>query len=662
MPVSKKSKQHILIAALLIIALVVLGGIRILQYIKSPDVLFLANRAGAQWIKYDSEFQLQAVTPSQLKCEFRYGFNADKAVDNARISVQALKQFQVVIDGVVIFASASEFDNWKQFIDIAVPFKVNAGPHEIDIIVTSKNSHPAVIAYSDTLPIWTDSGWLASIDGKSWQPAVPASQIKEATVSREFPAAVDALIKTMPYLAVVFAMVFIISLLGSLYGDKVPKLSKWWAEPPYVRLALLVLWAVLAANNMFKIKYWVGYDIMEHIEYIAFIVVKGSLPLATDGWQMNQAPLNYILSAPLYALLIKRLELPWVVQILRIIPIIAGLLQIEIVYRAAQLVFSQRKDLQIIAIVTGSLLPMHTYMCQVVGNEPLAGCFISLVVLFCMSLVMPTQKELRLSFFVLMGFVWGLALLSKMTAVLLAPVLIIVVLVHTRAVQRPLKSALMPTVTVFGFSILTAGWYYFRNYIEFGNPFPLVVGALSGAKQWWQDPSYRTWSQVLSFGQSLSYPVYAGVKGFWDGLYSTLWLDGFNSGLIIFLYRPPWNENFMAAGALLALLPSVFILTGVVAAGLNKTAVYRNAAVLSLGAIALFLAAMMDLYLRFPSYCIPKASYTLGLLPCYAILTAAGAEPFLRNRIVRSVAIAAFACWGFAAYTAYFVIGFQQWH
>jgi hypothetical protein len=35
---------------------------------------------------------------------------------------------------------------------------------------------------------------------------------------------------------------------------------------------------------MFKIKYWVGYDIMEHIEYIAFIVVKGSLPLATDGW------------------------------------------------------------------------------------------------------------------------------------------------------------------------------------------------------------------------------------------------------------------------------------------------------------------------------------------------------------------------------------------
>ena len=662
MPVSKKSKQHILITALLIIAVVVLGGVKILQYVKSPDVLFLADRAEVQWIKYDSEFQLKAVTAGLLKCEFRYGFNADKAVDNARISVQALKQFQVVIDGVVIFASASEFDNWKQITDIAVPFTVNAGPHEINIIVTSKNSHPAVIAYSDTMPIRTDSGWLASIDGKSWQPAVPASQIKEAAVSREFPAAVDALIKIMPYLAVVFVMVFIISLLGSLYGDKLPELSlsKWCFEPSHVRLALLVLWAVLAANNMFKINYQIGYDIKGHIEYIAYIVAKGTLPLASDGWEMIQPPLNYILSAPLYALLIKRLELPWIVRSLRIIPIICGLLQIEIVYRAALHVFSQRKDLQIITLVTGSLLPIHTYMCQFVGNEPLAGCFISLVVLFCMSLVMPGQKERGLSFFVLIGFAWGLALLSKMTAVLLAPVLIIVVLVHTRAVQRPLKSAVVPAVTVFGFSTLTAGWYYFRNYIEFGNPIPFVDMYLSGANQWWQDPSYRTWSQVLSFGQSLIYPVYAGVKGFWDGLYSTLWLDGFNSGMISFKYRPPWNENFMAAGALLALVPSIFILTGMFVAGLNKTAVYRNAAILSLGAIALFLTAMMDFYLSFPSYCVPKASYMLGLLPCYAVLTAAGAEPFLRNRIVRSVAIAAFACWGFAAYTAYFVIGFQQ--
>lgn len=209
-------------------------------------------------------------------------------------------------------------------------------------------------------------------------------------------------------------------------------------------------------------------------------------------------------------------------------------------------------------------------------------------------------------------------------------------------------------------AILTAGWYYFRNYIELGKPFVGGWDPLIGVK-WWQDPSYRTWSQILSFGQSLTHPVYAGVKGFWDGVYSTLWLDGFSSGLKTFKYRPPWNENFMVAGALLALLPSIFIITGATVVGLNKIAVYRNAAILSVGTIALFLVAMMDLFIRVPIYSTAKASYTLGLLPCYAVLAATGAEPFLRNRLVRSVSIAIFACWGFAAYAAYFVIAYQIW-
>ena len=34
----------------------------------------------------------------------------------------------------------------------------------------------------------------------------------------------------------------------------------------------------------------------------------------------------------------------------------------------------------IFATVAGALLPMRIYMCQVVGNEPLAGCLTSLVI------------------------------------------------------------------------------------------------------------------------------------------------------------------------------------------------------------------------------------------------------------------------------------------
>jgi hypothetical protein len=436
--------------------------------------------------------------------------------------------------------------------------------------------------------------------------------------------------------------------------DKTRRFFRWRPEPSHVRWTFLLLWAVLSVNNMFKLNFQVGSDVWGHIDYIDYIITKGSIPLANEGWQMFQAPLNYLLSVPLYVLLIKWFDLPSIVKMMVIIPVTCGLLQIEIVYRVSRLVFTERKDLQIIAIITGSLLPIHTYACQSIGNESLAGCFISLMVLFCISLIMPGQKERKVKYFILMGFVWGLALLSKTTAIVLAPVLVIVIAFHIRSVQKPLRLMIRPVAVVFGVSMLIAGWYYFRNYIMLGSPFTGIYDKLQ-MLSWWQDPSYRTWSQVLSFGQSLIYPVYSGVTSFWDTFYSTLWLDGFNSGAINYM---PWNENFMIAGALLALLPSAFILTGVISSWLDRGLVYRNAVIFSTGTIALFMAALLDIYIIRTAYSVTKASYTLGLLPCYAILVAAGAEPFLRDKIIRSFTLAFFACWAFAAYAAYFVIGF----
>jgi hydrogenase-4 membrane subunit HyfE len=277
------------------------------------------------------------------------------------------------------------------------------------------------------------------------------------------------------------------------------------------------------------------------------------------------------------------------------------------------------------------------------------------MILFCISLINPDQKERQNTYFIMIGFIWGLALLTKTTAMVLAPVLLMVIAFHTSLIHKPLRLMIKPAVLVFGFSALIAGWYYFRNYMELGSPFTGIYDRLQ-MLYWWQEPGYRTWSQILFFGQSLAYPVYSGVTSFGDAFYSTLWLDGFISGVIDFV---PWNENFMIAGALLALVPSIFMMTGIVSACLDRKNVYRNALIFSIGIIVLLVAVMIDLYMVRTGYSVPKASYKLGLLPCYAIIVSAGAEPFLRNKIIRSFALACFACWAFAAYAAYFVTGFQ---
>jgi hypothetical protein len=655
MRLNKFSKEPALAVIAIIIIVALMGGGRIAFYLKSPDVLLLHDRAGAQWIKYDSDFQLEARAASRTESTFKYTFNTNESIDGAEISIQALKQFCIIFDGAEIFSSPDDFSQWKKVHLVKIPFPVASGPHEIVIRVVSESSHPAVIAYSDTLPVSTGTGWFASHDGNHWRTAVPASLGQQSSVSKSFPSSINALVSILPYLTIVFMITLLVSLFFTGSGNTLRRASNWKIEPGHIRWAMLFLWTVLSINNIFRLNFQVGADGWGHIDYINYIAIKGSLPLAPEGWHMFQAPLSYIISAPLYALLMNSFDLPSLVKIMTVIPVMCGVLQIEIVYRVARLVFAGRKDLQVITIVTGAILPVHTYTCQYVGNEPLTALLISLLMLLCFHLIIPDNKERTPCFFVVMGLVWGLGLLSKMTALLLAPVILFVIIFHMKLLKKPLSLSIRPLLIIFGVSLLTSGWYYFRNYIKLGNPFAGVFEHIQ-MLQWWQDPSYRMFSHFFSFGQSLFHPVYAGVTSFWDMFYATLWLDGINSGLIDFI---PWNENFMIAGALLALLPSLFILASVVLFLANKDIAYKNAILFSIIAITVFVVAMLDMYMICPLYSRTKASYTLGLLPCYAVLIAAGAEPFLRNRFVRSIVLALFACWAFAAYAAYFVVKYQ---
>ena len=90
-----------------------------------------------------------------------------------------------------------------------------------------------------------------------------------------------------------------------------------------------------------------------------------------------------------------------------------------------------------------------------------------------------------------------------------------------RSVARFVIIALCIALTV-------AGWYYLRNWIEMGRFF---VGGWDAMRDivWWQDPGYRTFRQCYIFGESIFYPVFSSIYGFWDAIYSSFWADGYLS-------------------------------------------------------------------------------------------------------------------------------------
>jgi hypothetical protein len=630
--------------------LCVFFGILFINYADTPILL---SEKGATWIYVDRPFVAEAQRKGE-RISYRDSFHVDQIPSPLTLTVRALRLSEVYIDGKRISPTKSNLARWKgsQIFDLAD--LLAPGQHEIVIRVFNKNGPAVLLAYSKPIKLFSGSGWEASYDELLWTPAVPAERRKTSELAGQFVRTDKAFISLLPLYSIIFFAVLILSWITSSSGKWTEgQIRKIIFSAANVRWLLIVLWAVLGINNIFKVPIETGMDAQQHYEYIEYVANLWRIPLATQGWQMFQSPLYYIISALLWHYPLSQwFDITTAMLMLRMITLLCGLLQVELTYRAARAVFPLRQDLQIWGTIIGGFLPMNLYISQVVGNEPLSGLISASAVVLGFVLLTSEREILPDRYFIYLGASLGLALLTKVTVVLLVPLAVMLVIYILNKRQQSLRYIFLRVLLVSGIIFVIAGWYYLRNWIELGRPF--VGGWESSA--WWQDPGYRTVPDFLSFGRSLSAPIYSSVQGFWDSVYSTLWLDGGLSGMGVYRYRPPWNYDFMLSGALLSLVPTAGILIGTLITLSRPLQREYRAQFFSVCCIGIYFAALLYLYITIPIFSTAKATYTLGLIPCYAILCVTGLEFLSRNNLLRTIITACLACWATAAYCSYFVM------
>ncbi|MCJ7773829.1 MAG: glycosyltransferase family 39 protein, partial [Desulfobacterales bacterium] len=576
----------------------------------------------------------------------------------AILSFRAMRHVSLFLDKQLLYLSDTKNEKWKTVHQIDLSPFLESGAHELYLKVLNKNGPPALWAYSRDLAIHTDENWKASRFEKIWLPASSVKKIEPSGLSRRFKRADVALFENYPLFLTLFSLsVFLTCLFES--RNRYPWFDYIKPTANRVRLFILLLWMILAINNIGKIPLDVGMDIDQHLEYIKYIDIFWRIPFPTEGVRMFESPLYYIISALIYKPLTILFSDDIVLKGLRIVPLLCGMVQIELCYRALKYVFPGKEDLQIIGTVVGGLLPINLYMSQVVGTEPLSGVFIGIVVVL-MFRVIRYPKESKREIFVLIGFVWGLALLTKITAILLLPPLIFFILyVNLMGDQQSGKKlgidAIHRVLSTIGIALLISGWYYIRNWLEIGKFFAGGWDASRGFLLL-QDPGYRTLSQLIQFGESLFYPVYAGVMGFWDSLYSTFWLDGFLGGTATYDYIPPWNYDFMLTCVWLSILPAVAIILGLIDTVRRPSHALSRGTLFAASCIAVYFFAILYLFLTVPIYSTAKATYTMGIIPCYAVVCAAGMDMLRRSLFLKALTNGFLACWAFGAYFSYFVL------
>ncbi len=642
-------------------AAVLLGAVawaRISRWVSDPAVPLLLPDWGAEWIIADEPFRLACRKLKHYKTIFQTSFEPAAEPRSTVLNVKAFKVAAVFLDGTLVAAPREDFERWKEPVLLDLKDLAGPGRHSLQIQVVNENGPAALIAACEGLDLRTGRDWITSLDGQAWAPARLASDPRMPEIARQFRSTGQALLASFPFLAAAFALAAGSSLWWSLRGSS----SRWSRSPlltpSAVRWSLIFAWVLLGANNHFKVPEYVGFDALQHLDYIRYVAERGAIPLASEGWQMFQSPLYYLLSAPLHVVFSWLFEPETVVRILRIVPLAAGTAQVQLCYLAVCRLFPARRGLQALGTLMGGLLPMNIYLSQGLGNEPLAALLGGGVMVVAMGLVSPSRGEApiplgRTSF--LLGLLLGLALLTKVSAVLLVPpVLAAVAAAAWRGGSRPILRGAVHGGLVILTAAAVSGWYYLRNWIALGKP--VFTGWDPGRDiLWWQDPGFRTLEQLTRFGESLVHPVYSAPAGFWDALYSTFWTDGYLSMVISYAWRPPWNYDLMISGSLLGLIPSAAMLLGAASPVLRAGRDRWKPIALASACIAIYLAALFCLFASLPIYSTGKATYLAGLTPCFAVLAAAGFDLLTRRPLLRAAVHGSVAAWAAAAYAAYFV-------
>lgn len=651
----RPSPRSLALLVLAALALLLLGLVARLP--SDPGAALLVPAGGAEWIHLPVEASPHHHASRARVTSFRLETSFERPPAHARLQVAALRAYELRVNGALVRRSREGDAPWARPESVDVGGLLRPGPNRLRVDVVNAKGPPALRLSSPDLDVATGPRWLArDRDGDQtpagWRPASAAAQRSGFAISEAFPTAWEGLLGQAPLLLACFALGFA-ACLADAHGW-----LRWRGrqlDAAELRWLLLAAFALVCARNLLRLPLYVGMDATSHTNYVAFVAERGTLPFAGDGAQMFQPPLFYALAAPCYRLFTSLFGDAQARMALRVLPMLAGLGLVELAYRCAVLLFPERRDLRMAACVVGGLLPVNLYMAQVVGNEPLSGLLTASVTLLCFHWLRdapPLATDRRA---LLLGAVFGLALLTKVTVLLLLPAVSLALFWSTHragGLQRSLRASGLFALAV----LLVAGWYFARNWLELGVPYvgawdPSLVSA-PARDLGWQHPGYRVPGDVLHFGRALVRPVYAATAGFWDALHSTLWLDGYLSGAALAAAAPPWQPELHSALALLSLPLAAAILAGALRALLGRDA-SDTPALFAVVALASFVAAMLYLHLRVPTFSNAKASYTLGLLPCYALLAARGAQPLLRGTLSRCVAAGTLAAWAAAACGAF---------
>ena len=597
----------------------------------SPDVPFISQSHRAPWIAPPSAVsaELQQWGREQVpvaRFSRRLAELSSTRNGPAVLQVRALGAYSVYLNGVPIAHADADGRDFRLFRNIELPAVSQDDELQIDVA----NRHGPPLLSLRIAPIISDPSWRVSWNGNDLGNAVVASDTRINPLAYAVETPLEALVESRVAVIAIF-VAGVIAFFGLVGASNVRVFGVRW-EVGVLSVAG-VGWLFLFIRKFLQIPISVGFDARHHLYYIEFMREHSAVPLATDGWSVYHPPLFYAaagVSQWAGSALGSIGGVDGATLGLKLIPFLAGFGNVWVAGALCRKL-GLSSSAVVYGLLFGAVLPMNIYSAAYFSNETFHTFLAGLAMLATVDLML--ERGARISRVVWLATLLGLCLVTKFTAILVTAVAGFFLFTKWLAVDRmELQRAVGRLLLLGAVAFAFAGWFYVRNWIEYGDPLMANWGNMPGPKlAWWQQPGFHTLPYFTSFGESLRHPYLSAFHSFWDSVYSTLWGDGGIAGRVSPLDRPDaWNYTFMSLGYWVA-VPA----TGLIAVGTVRCAAFafgdpdpRRRAAFSflLTLIYAVLFGLLALALRLPYFAQGKASYGLVVAAPLAVLFALGTD------------------------------------
>lgn len=587
------------------------------QAFTSPEIEFLRPALRGKWITHPNppiNFQQSPTCPDVI---FYRDFQLETLSEKEKIRITAMRGFSIKINNKII-----PFDlpsSWKHSTQINLAPHFKTGQNTIQIQVSGPQNPPALLIEGSRL--------LRS--GDNWKVALKPdlSDLSTASIALQDEHYLNS--KPNPIRQSTF---FIFYLIGFLVYSALsigillirPKKSQFesdlnlWKKHGFCFLLFLTVMIIQLHNVSTYAHARSHFDWQGHLDYIQYIAKHWKVPIATDGWEMFQPPLYYLISAVILKFSGGSLKA------IQTFTTLAGLGNLLFSWFLLCQIFPTQTRKRNLGFSVIAMLPMGFYMNSMISNEIFSGSMIAGTIVLSIYLLFK-KGFISYNSLILAGLACGLGLLSKYTALFV--LLSLLLLLGLRFITRQITSKQI--VTIICMVSLTCGWLYGRNIIQFGDPFIGNWDEASGF-HYEQPPGYRNIQFYTQFGSVFSHlPIRSRWVSFWDGKYGSMWTD--THGTFLNLSNPT-TQLLGSLSLWLALLPTLAIIFGFGHA--TKFLIQRewnHPYFIMVTTSVLTILSLVSFTMEIPTYSTIKAFFFLSMIPIIGVFAAIGLERICLN-------------------------------